>query len=141
MFTAFGGARDALFVGTRDAGADNALVALDPGDGTEIGRFDNGGPAANAGSGSSAAPRPWTTPASASTSRATPGGSANTLWCLEIDDVVAEPRLQALLWARTTSGASRAARSSAATASTWRNDLRHALLDRRERGARASTAP
>ncbi len=97
MFTAFGGARDALFVGTRDAGADNALVALDP-DGTEIDRFDNGGGANSIGVISGAATVDYARKRVYFASDT--GGSANTLWCLEIDDVLANPVFKQLLWAR-----------------------------------------
>ena len=97
MFTAFGGARDALFVGTRDAGADNALVALDP-DGTEVDRFDNGGGANSIGVISGAATVDYARRRVYFASDV--GGSANTLWCLEIDDVLANPVFKQLLWAR-----------------------------------------
>ena len=36
IFTAFAGAYDYLLTGTRDGGADNAFVALDPADGSEL---------------------------------------------------------------------------------------------------------
>ena len=98
MFTAFGGVRDALFVGTRDAGANNALVALAPGNGIEIDRFDNGGGANRIGiiSGSATVDYGRKRVYFASDT----GGSANTLWCVEIDDNLVNPPFKPLLWAR-----------------------------------------
>ena len=117
MFTAFGGARDALFVGTRDAGADNALVALDP-DGIEIDRFDNGGGANSIGVISGAATVDYARKRVYFASddrgqrehplvprdRRRPGRTPSSSSCSGLDH----------------SGASRAARSSGGIASTWR---------------------
>ena len=97
IFTAFGGVRDALFVGTRDATADNALVALDPSNGTEIGRFDNSGGANRIGIISGAATVDYVRKRVYFASEV--GGSANTLWCVEIDDPP-NPVFKTLLWAR-----------------------------------------
>jgi hypothetical protein len=96
MFTAFGGVRDALFVGTRDAGGVNALVALGTG-GAEIGRFDNGGGANRIGVISGAAAVDYARKRVYFASDV--GGSPNTLWCVEIDDPP-NPVFKQLLWAR-----------------------------------------
>jgi outer membrane protein assembly factor BamB len=97
IFTAFGGVRSALFVGTRDASADNALVALDPANGNEIGRFDNGGGANWVGIVSGAATVDYARKRVYFASDV--GGSPNTLWCVEIDDPP-NPVFKQLLWAR-----------------------------------------
>ncbi len=100
IFTAFGSDLDYLLVGTRDAGADNKLVALDPGNGSVLAVFDNGSPPASAGIGiiSGAAAVDYATKRVYFASYAKPGGSANTLWCLQLD---ASPNpVFTLVWAR-----------------------------------------
>ena len=100
IFTAFGGAFDYVLVGTRDGGADNKFVALDPADGNVLEVFDNGSPPASAGIGiiSGAAAVDYTTRRVYFASRANAAGSANTLWCLQLD---ASPNpVFTLLWAR-----------------------------------------
>jgi hypothetical protein len=88
IFTAFGGAFDYLLVGTRDAAADNTFVAINPGDGSAIQAFDNGGgPGDGIGIINGAATVDYATSLVYFTSRAKAGGSANTLWCLQLGAV------------------------------------------------------
>ncbi|HEX9189234.1 MAG TPA: hypothetical protein VGB87_19305 [Vicinamibacteria bacterium] len=84
MFTAFGGTYDYLVVGTRDGGADNALVALDPATGAKLQAFDNGGGAAGIGVISGQATVDYGTRRVLFASGEKAGGSATTLWCLEL---------------------------------------------------------
>jgi hypothetical protein len=96
IFTAFGGAFDYLVVGTRDAGLENALVALDPFTGSEVDRFDNGGSPNAIGVINGTATVDYATERVFFASRA--GGSANSLWCLQLD---ASPNPTfTLVWAR-----------------------------------------
>ena len=100
IFTAFGSDLDYLLVGTRDALADNKFVALDPDDGYVLATFDNGSPPASQGIGiiSGAAAVDYATKRVYFASYANAGGSANTLWCLQLD-ALPNP-VFSLLWAR-----------------------------------------
>ncbi|MEM9556091.1 MAG: PQQ-binding-like beta-propeller repeat protein [Acidobacteriota bacterium] len=83
VLAAFGGAADLVLVGTRDAGADNALVALDSVTGVEQWRFDNGGAGSGIGPISGTAALDYAASRVYFTSRARAGGSAGTVWCLD----------------------------------------------------------
>jgi uncharacterized repeat protein (TIGR01451 family) len=86
IFTTFGGAYDHVLVGTRNGAAHNALVAIDPTTGTETApRFDNGGGTSGIGIVNGAAAVDYATRRVYFASRrSTIGGSASTLWCLEM---------------------------------------------------------
>jgi outer membrane protein assembly factor BamB len=82
MFTDFGGSWNLLFIGSRDATADNVMYALDPADGSVVFQFDNLGGANGIGIISSAASVDYANNRVYFASRARPGGSSDTLWCL-----------------------------------------------------------
>jgi hypothetical protein len=82
IFTRFGGSWDLLFIGTRDATADNIMYALNPADGTVEDQFDNGGGANGIGIISSGATVDYDNNRIYFASRARAGGSQDTLWCL-----------------------------------------------------------
>jgi hypothetical protein len=98
IFTAFTGAYDYLLAGTRDAGADNALVALDPADGSEEGRYQPAADPDRMGIVSGAGSVDYATKRAYFTSRQHSAGSTKTLWCLQLDESP-NPGLS-LLWAR-----------------------------------------
>ncbi|MFV2072114.1 MAG: S8 family serine peptidase, partial [Thermoanaerobaculales bacterium] len=85
MFTDFGGSWDLLFIGSRDATADNVMFALDPADGTVNYQFNNGGGANGMGIISSAATVDYGSNRLYFASRMRSGGSSDTLWCLSFD--------------------------------------------------------
>jgi hypothetical protein len=85
IFIDFGGFHDYLLVGTRDDGADNALVALDPFDGHEVSRFDYGGGSTGIGIISGMAAVEYDTQRVYFTSHPRTGGSPDTLWCVQLD--------------------------------------------------------
>ena len=85
MFTTFGGSWDLLFIGSRDATADNVMYALDPVDGTVEYQFDNGSGANGMGIISSAATMDYANDRIYFASRARAGGSSDTLWCLSFN--------------------------------------------------------
>ncbi len=95
MFTAFGGAHDLILVGTRNAGGDSAFHGLHVSDGTVAWTFTNGGGASGIGIISSGATVDYPTRRVYFASRAKPGGSSNTVWCLSFDAASAT-----LEWAR-----------------------------------------
>jgi len=97
IFTAFTGAFNYLLVGTREAGANNFFQAYDPANGALIATFTNGGPPNGIGIISSMAAVDYATSRVYFTSRARPGGSQNTLWCLQLG---AAPNVFTLAWAR-----------------------------------------
>jgi hypothetical protein len=99
LFTAFGGAFNYLLVGTREATANNVFRAFNPADGSLLATFDNGGGTSGIGISSSMAAVDYdATPDRVYfTSHARAGGSANTLWCLEL---LATPGVFNLVWAR-----------------------------------------
>jgi hypothetical protein len=97
LFTAFSGAFNYLLVGTRVADADNVFNAFDPADGSLEGTFDNGGAGNGIGIISSMAAVDYATSRVYFTSRVRAGGSANTLWCLELGP---PPLVFSLAWAR-----------------------------------------
>jgi outer membrane protein assembly factor BamB len=82
MFTDYGGTWNLLFIGTRDATADNVMYALDPANGFEKYRFDYGGGANGMGIISSAATVDYANNRIYFASRRRAGGSQDTLWCL-----------------------------------------------------------
>jgi hypothetical protein len=85
IFSAWGGAQNYLLVGTRDDGADNALVALNPDTpGNIIGTFDNGGGSNGIGIISGMAAVDYSTSRVYFTSREHPSGSNGTLWCVQM---------------------------------------------------------
>jgi uncharacterized repeat protein (TIGR01451 family) len=84
IFSAWGGGVNYLLVGTRDGGADNALVALDPGSGVVIDSFDNGGGATGIGIISGMASLDYANRRVYFTSHENPSGSLGTLWCLRL---------------------------------------------------------
>jgi hypothetical protein len=75
---------DYLLVGTRDGSGPNALVALDPFTGAEVDRFDNGGGANGIGIINGMAAVDYPSRRVYFTSHALSGGSATTLWCLQL---------------------------------------------------------
>jgi hypothetical protein len=98
IFTAFTGAYDYLLAGTRDAGADNAFLALDPDDGSEEGRYQPTADPDRMGMVSGAASVEYPTRRVYFTSREHSANSTKTLWCLQLD---ASPNpVLSLLWAR-----------------------------------------
>jgi uncharacterized repeat protein (TIGR01451 family) len=85
IFQAFLGGYDYLLVGTRDGSADNEFAALDPFTGALLASFTNGGGANGIGIVSGMAAVDYASPPRVYfTSRARTGGSANTLWCLQL---------------------------------------------------------
>jgi hypothetical protein len=99
LFTDFGGDFDYLLVGTREALADNVFEAIDPANGTVLATFNNGGPGNGIGIISSMAAVAYLPGADRVyfTSYRRPGGSANTLWCLELGPT---PGVFTPCWAR-----------------------------------------
>jgi len=85
IFTDFGGAYDLLFVGSRDATADNVMYLLDPSDGSILKSFDNGGGANGMGVISSSATVDYANKRIYFASRERSGGAPDTLWCLSFD--------------------------------------------------------
>jgi outer membrane protein assembly factor BamB len=85
MFTDFGGSWNLLFIGSRDAAADNAMYALNPADGTVGYQYDNGGGSNGMGIISSAATVDYANNRIYFASRARAGGSSDTLWCLSFN--------------------------------------------------------
>ena len=79
-FSTFGGIYDLLFVGSRDAGAANALFGLNPATGATLWTFDNGGTAI--GIISSGVTVDYANDLLYFTSREHTTGSTSTLWCL-----------------------------------------------------------
>jgi hypothetical protein len=79
MFTAFGGNYDYLLVGTRET--DSAFVALNPQDGMELGRWDNGGSGIGAISGMAVVDYPTDTVYFTSLDHS---GGSPTLWALRL---------------------------------------------------------
>lgn len=92
QFTAFGGAYDLLFVGSRDAGSANSMFGLHLADGSNAWTFDNGG--TGIGIISSGATVDYATNRLYFTSREYASG-AGTVWCLTFTDGGAT-----LLWER-----------------------------------------
>jgi YD repeat-containing protein len=87
IFRAFGGAYDYLLVGTRNSAGGNTFYALNPVDGTLVGApFDNGGGANGIGIISGGASVDYAGRRVFFASRALAGGSANTVWCLNLTD-------------------------------------------------------
>jgi uncharacterized delta-60 repeat protein/uncharacterized repeat protein (TIGR01451 family) len=85
IFSAWGGAQNYLLVGTRDDGADNALVALNPDTpGNVVGTFDNAGAPDGIGVINGTAAVDYVTSRVYFTSREHPSGSNGTLWCLQM---------------------------------------------------------
>ncbi|NOZ93874.1 MAG: PQQ-binding-like beta-propeller repeat protein [Acidobacteria bacterium] len=85
IFTDFGGAYNLLFIGSRDATADNLMYMLNPADGTVITSFNNGGGANGIGIISSSATVDYATNRIYFASRERSGGSTDTLWCLSFN--------------------------------------------------------
>jgi len=87
MFTDRGGSLNLLFIGSRDATADNVMYALDPADDGNVEyEFDNGGGANGMGIISSAATVDYDNDRIFFASRRRAGGSQDTLWCLSFDE-------------------------------------------------------
>jgi hypothetical protein len=86
VFQAFTGDYDYLLVGTREDGVDNVFAAIDPlPPGNVLATFDNGGAGSGIGIISGMATVEYASPPRVYfTSRARVGGSANTLWCLQL---------------------------------------------------------
>ncbi|MCG6921990.1 MAG: DUF11 domain-containing protein, partial [Acidobacteria bacterium] len=85
IFTAWGGAQNYLLVGTRDDGAENLFVALNPDTpGNILGTFDNGGSPNGIGIITGMATVDYATNRVYFTSYENPSGSNGTLWCLQI---------------------------------------------------------
>ncbi len=82
LFTDFGGSWSLLFVGSRDATADNVMYMLNPADGSIITQFDNGGGTNGMGVISSGATVDYVNNRIYFASRERSGGSSDTLWCL-----------------------------------------------------------
>jgi len=83
MFTDFGGIASLVFVGTRNPGGDNAVVALKALDGTVAWRFDNGGGGSGMGIINSQIIVEYATSRLYVLSHAKTGGSDHTSWCLQ----------------------------------------------------------
>ncbi|MEN8164521.1 MAG: PQQ-binding-like beta-propeller repeat protein, partial [Acidobacteriota bacterium] len=86
MFTAFGGAYDLLFAGSRVAGAGNSMYLLNPVDGSAVTSY--GG---TIGIISAGATVDYATNRLYFASRENPGVNENTLWCIEFDGSSATP--------------------------------------------------
>jgi len=86
MFTDFGGAWNLLFIGSRDATADNKMYMLNPANGAIISSFNNGGAPNGIGIISSSATVDYASHSLYFTSRARAGGSSDTIWCLGFDN-------------------------------------------------------
>ncbi|MBP7866929.1 MAG: S8 family serine peptidase [Acidobacteria bacterium] len=86
IFTAFGGAYNLLFAGTRNATTDNAVFALNPVNGNTAWTFNNGGGSGRIGIISSMPAVDYANRRLYFTSRARGGGSPNTVWCLDFTD-------------------------------------------------------
>jgi outer membrane protein assembly factor BamB/fibronectin type 3 domain-containing protein len=86
MFTDFGGSWNLLFIGSRDATADNVMYALNPADGSVLYQFDNGGGLDGIGIISSGATVDYTNNRIYFASRTRPNGAFETLWCLSFSD-------------------------------------------------------
>ena len=84
IFTAFGGAYSYLLVGTRDTAGDNVFAAIDPASGAVLASFDNGGGANGIGIINGTAAVDYASARVYFTSHAKTGGSATTLWCLQL---------------------------------------------------------
>lgn len=85
IFSVWGGIQSYLLVGTRDAGADNRLVAVNPDTpGNVAGFFDNTGGANGIGIINGMAAVDYTNGLVYFTSHRKSGGSNDTLWCLKI---------------------------------------------------------
>ena len=85
IFSAFGAAQNYLLVGTRDDGADNKLVALNPDTpGNVIATFDNGGGSSGIGVINAMAAVDYSTSRVYFASHEHPSGSNGTLWCLQL---------------------------------------------------------
>ena len=95
IYTAVGGAYDLILVGTRNSGGDSAFHGLNLADGTVAWTYDNGGGASGIGIVSSGASVDWANQRVYFASRAKPGGSDHTVWCLSFTDTGA-----GLLWSR-----------------------------------------
>ncbi|MEM7581767.1 MAG: S8 family serine peptidase [Acidobacteriota bacterium] len=95
MFTAFGGAHDLILAGMRNASGDSAFYGLNLADGSIAWSFDNGGGANGIGIISASASLDIFGSRVYFASRAKPGGSNATVWCLSFDDTSAS-----LLWSR-----------------------------------------
>jgi len=85
MFTDFGGSWNLIFVGTRDATADNAMYALDAATGAVKYSFGNGGGSNGIGIISSAATVDYANNRIYFASRSRSGGSSDALWCLSFN--------------------------------------------------------
>ena len=96
-FSALGATFNYLLVGTRVAGADNVFRAINPGNGSLVGSFDNGGGANGIGIISSMATVDLVANRVYFTSAVKAGGSANTLWCLQLGP---PGPVLGLVWAR-----------------------------------------
>ena len=82
-FSGFGGTADLLMIGTRSAGADNELIALDPAVGSQTWSYDNGGGANGIGIISGKASVDYANQRVYFASRARLGGSSDTVWALD----------------------------------------------------------
>jgi hypothetical protein len=101
LFTAFGGGYNYVLVGTRDASADNAFVALNPGTGVELGRYAPASDPNRMGAVSGAAAVDYGAPSRVYfASRKRSVGSTKTLWCLRLG---ASP-VFTFVWARSDLG-------------------------------------
>jgi PQQ-like domain len=98
IFTAFGGTLDDLLAGTRDAGADNAFVALDPASGSEKGRYQPTADPDRMGMVSGMASVDYVAKRAYFASRRRSASSTKTLWCLRLDE--APNPVLSLAWAR-----------------------------------------
>ncbi len=95
MLSAFGGAYDLVFAGTRNTSSDNELIALRLSDGLQAWSYDNGGGGNAIGIISGAASVDYAGNRLFFASRSPAGGSTNTLWCIEFTDLGAS-----VVWAR-----------------------------------------
>ena len=95
FIAAFGAPFSEIIVGTRNSAADNAVYGLKLADGTLAWKFDNGGGAGGIGIVSGAASLDYASRRVYFASRQRAGGSANTVWCLQLD---ATGSTASLLW-------------------------------------------
>jgi outer membrane protein assembly factor BamB len=97
ILTDFGGAQDVILVGSRTPTGDSKFYGIKLQNGAVDWIFDNGGGTTGIGLISSQAQVSYGINRVFFASRAKPGGSSNTLWCLEL---VAPPTEVQLVWAR-----------------------------------------
>jgi outer membrane protein assembly factor BamB len=97
LLTDFGNSYDQILVGSRTASGDSAFYGLDLVSGATVWSFDNSGGANGIGIISAQASVDPAAERVYFASRRKPGGSSNTVWCLQVMD---PPTYVQLVWAR-----------------------------------------